>query len=415
MRRNKLTLPLISICLVLMAALSLMTACSSSTTSAPANTGAATTAAAKTLNIGSVWDLTGTGANIEGVMAKGEALCKDYINNNGGITINGQKYLINIISLDSQSTDAAAVNAAQQLVSQSKVSFVIGQTTPDEVEAIRSITDQNKVLYIAGTDDTPDAKFPYTFTALYPYKWPKTPEYDYLVKTYPNVKTVAVFNQDEAGNMASGVEAIAQIQKHGLTLGDHLIYPFNTTDYLPLVTKLVGTKPDAIDMCLNMPSSAAEIVKDARQLGFTGPILGGSPWDPTSELNQIGAAYATDFIWDTIDPTEADAQSQIPSQMQTVMKDWNDTYHVPFVLDALQGWNPLWVLKQAIEKAQSLDPTVVAQALENMTTIETGYGQATMGGKQTYGINAVVAGSVPLTRLENGKAEFLGWFKLNIP
>jgi branched-chain amino acid transport system substrate-binding protein len=369
----------------------------------------------KTLTIGSIWDLTGTGADIEGVMQKGEALCKDYINANGGIVVNGQHYQVNIIGLDGQSTTAASVTAAQQLVYQKKVSFVIGQTTPNEVEAIRSVTDPNKVLYIAGCDDTPSAKFPYTISAIYPYKWPKTAEYDYLVKTYPNVKTVAVLNQDEAGNMASGAEAIVQIKKHGLTLGKHMIYPFNTTDYLPIVTKLVATKPDAIDMCLNMPSNAAMIVKDARQLGFTGPILGGSPWDPKMELEQIGAQYATDFIWPTVDPTEKDAQSQIPALMAKVMKLWNDTYHVPFVLDSLQGWNPLWVLKQAIENAQSLDPTAVARDFAHMTAIETAYGAAKVGGQQTYGINAVVVGNVPLTRLQNGKAQFLGWFPLEIP
>jgi branched-chain amino acid transport system substrate-binding protein len=342
-------------------------------------------------------------------------LCKDWINAKGGITVNGQKYLINIIGKDTKSSAEGAVTAAQELVFQNKVKFVIGQPTPAEVEAVRSITDPNKVVYMAACNDSPDPKFPYTFTAIYPYKWPKTPLYDYLVKTYPNAKTVAVFNQDEGGNMASGAEAIAQIQKHGLTLGEHMVYPFNTEDYLPVVTKLVATKPDAIDQCLNMPSHAALVVKDARQLGYTGPIMGGSPWDPGLELSQIGANYATDFFWPSFDPTAPENKSQIPSQMTEVMKLWDNAYHVPFVLDCLQGWDSLWCLTQAIEKAQSLDPDAVVKAFENMKTIETGYGTATIGGLKTYGINGVVCESIPITRLQNGKTEFEGWFKLQIP
>ena len=402
MKKSLLSISL-AICMIIVLAFS---GCSSksSTTSAPANTTAPTSssAAAQTLNIGAIWNLTGTGSDSEAVMVKGMNLCIDYVNNNGGITVNGVKYKLKVTTLDAQSTTAGSVTAAQQLVSQNKVSFVIGETTPWEVEAIRGVTDPNKVLYVSGTNDTPSDKFPYTITALYPYKWPKTPLYDYLVKTYPNVKTVAVLNQDEAGNMASGAEGIAQIQKHGLTLGDHLIYPFATTDYLPVVTKLVATNPDAIDMCLNMPSNAALIVKYARQAGFTGPIMGASPWDPTTELNMIGANYATDFIWNTIDTTAADAQSQLPVEMTQVMKLWNDTYHVPFVLDSLQGWDSLIVLTQAIEAAQSLDPTAVMQAFGKMGTINTAWGKANIGGLQTYGINAVVCENIPLTRLQKG-------------
>jgi branched-chain amino acid transport system substrate-binding protein len=370
----------------------------------------------KVLNIGAVWGLTGTDADIHGVMAKGETLCESWLNSQGGITVNGQKYKINVITLDTKSTVEGAIMAAQQLVFQNKVKFVTGQPTPAEVEGVRSITDPNKVMYMAATDDTPSSKFPYTFTSLYPYKWPKTPLYDYLVKTYPNVKTVAVMNQDEAGNVASGAEAIVQIQKHNLTLGDHEVYPFAATDYLPIVTKVVSTNPDAIDMCLNMPSHAAVIVKDARQLGYTGPIFGGSPWDPNLELSIVTAQYATDFFWPTFDPSAPENQSLIPPQMAQVIQIWNQTYQgVPFVLDSLQGWDSLWCLTQAIEKAQSLDPTAVAKAFENMGTIETGYGTAPIGGLQTYGINAVVCESIPITRLENGKTEFEGFSKLQIP
>lgn len=377
--------------------------------------GTATTSAKNVINIGAVWGLTGNDADIHGVMAKGEILCESWINSNGGITVNGQKYKINVITLDTKSTTEGAVMAAQQLVFQNKVKFVTGQPTPAEVVAVRSITDPNKVFYMAATADDLSPKYPYSFTSLYPYKWPKTPLYDYLVKAYPNVKTVAVMNQDEAGNVASGAEAIVQIQKHGLTLGDHEVYPYAATDMLPIITKVVATNPDAIDMCLNMPSHAAIIVKDARQLGYTGPIFGGSPWDPTLELSIITAQYANDFFWPTFDPTAPENQSLIPPQMAQVMKLWDDAYHVPFVLDCLQGWDSLWCCTQAIEKAQSLDPAAVAKAFEGMQTIETGYGTSPIGGLQTYGINAVVCEPIPITLLKNGKTQFVGFSKLTIP
>ncbi len=60
----------------------------------------------------------------------------------------------------------------------------------------------------------------------------------------------------------------------------------------------------------------------------------------------------------------------------------------------LVGYNGLWVLLQAIEKAQSVDPQVVYEAYQKMTepgTFQTLWGDgAYVGGLQSTGVNAVL-------------------------
>ena len=50
------------------------------------------------------------------------------------------------------------------------------------------------------------------------------------------------------------------------------------------------------------------------------------------------------------------------------------------------GFEAFWVLAQAIENAQSVDPTVVKNAFEKMTKFETTTGPGKLGGAKTYGI-----------------------------
>ncbi len=46
----------------------------------------------------------------------------------------------------------------------------------------------------------------------------------------------------------------------------------------------------------------------------------------------------------------------------------------------IQGFDALYTMAQAIQNAQSLDPKVVADAWDKMTTIDTIFGPGKMGG-----------------------------------
>jgi len=367
----------------------------------------------KTLTIGSIWGLTGPGSEIMTMMSMSETMCKDWINKKGGIDIQGQKYLIDIITEDNKNAADGCITSAQKLVFQHKVKFVIGTVVPFQSETIRTITDPNKVFFMASVYDVPSPDFPYTFGAYFPYGDAKPVEYDYLVKAYPNVKRVYVVHEDEAANNRAADRAVVEIQKRGLELVANESYIWGTSDFYSLLTKVIATKPDAIDRNMGFPDNGATFVKQARELGFTGPILANSPWDPNLLLQMIGPEAATDFFLPTVDPTSPSVQ--VPPLLTEIMKLWDETYHVPFVLDACRGWDPLYVTVQAIEKAQSFDPEEVAKVFQTMGTVDTSVGPAPIGGLKSYGINAVLAENVPLSRLQNGEIEFIGWFPLNIP
>jgi hypothetical protein len=97
------------------------------------------------------------------------------------------------------------------------------------------------------------------------------------------------------------------------------------------------------------------------------------------------------------------------------VKLWEEKYKNPFILGALDAWSSIWGLTQAIEKAQSLDPTQVVKTWENMKSIETPWGTGTMGGARTYGINHTVLAPAPISRLQNGEVDSTHWYKPVVP
>jgi len=71
---------------------------------------------------------------------------------------------------------------------------------------------------------------------------------------------------------------------------------------------------------------------------------------------------------------------------------------------------------QALKKANSVDPKKVVAAFESMTapgSFQTAFGPGHMGGKKRLGVNRVVVRPMPISRVMNGKVEFVG-FKMPV-
>jgi len=85
-----------------------------------------------------------------------------------------------------------------------------------------------------------------------------------------------------------------------------------------------------------------------------------------------------------------------------IEKETNTT----FTMDGLLPMLAAWPLLQAIEKAQSFDADKVTNTFEAMESIETVFGPGKMTGQDLVGINRLILGPIPLSRILDGKVEF---------
>ena len=122
----------------------------------------------KTLQIGALDALTGFMAPGELPMNEGEQLGVEWINDNGGITINGQPYLIELVTEDIKSTGEGMIAAATKLVGQG-IKFFIGGIAPFENIAANSVLTPAGAIRLSNYDSlNPDEMgpdTPQTFTA----------------------------------------------------------------------------------------------------------------------------------------------------------------------------------------------------------------------------------------------------------
>jgi branched-chain amino acid transport system substrate-binding protein len=372
--------------------------------------------AAKTLKIGVIHSLSGFGSEVETVMRNGEVLCQEWINEKGGITIKGEKYLIDLIVEDQKGNVDGAVAAATKLVSRDGVKFIVGQMVPDMTIAAASVTEPAKVLrslaWGGGIPAVMNPDTPYTFRPVLSGAEVIPVLYDHLVKAYPNVKKIAILQPDEPGGQFFMSVSLKEAEAHGLKIvAKEFHNPLEQQDFYPVLTKVLAAKPDALDVGGTPPIPSSLKLKQARELGFKGPICSLSPVELYTILDIAGKDFAYNYFNPSLDMQSPD----VPPMMRELEKRWNDKFKTKFMFESFQGWDALWCLVQAIEAAQSLDPTDVKTAWENIKSIETCYGTGHMGGLKTYGINHLVVRRQPISGLDHGKVKLIKWYMPRVP
>ena len=367
---------------------------------------------AKTLKIGVIFGLTGPGSQMQLAFVDVLEMFADWQNEQGGVSVNGEKYLIELIVEDNNNTPPGSVTAATKLVHQDQVKFIVGAVVPVQVDAIASVTEPNKVLYSASRTDIVHPDRPYSFSPNYSFASPLPGLYEALLELYPYVKTMGYIVEDEPGARIVGELSQNIARGHGLNVMEPQSHPFEAPEYYPQWTKIIGEKPDAVDQGLKFPDSTAASIRQSRELGYTGPIIAPIPGDPNLILKMIGSPeFATDFIYAALDVYGPEA----PPMVKEIVALWDSSHDAPFDADGPEVWDSIWVMIQAIEKAQSLDPAEVAKAWENMDTFKSIKGTGRMGGAQVFGIKHMGFSPCPIIRLQNGEIEFIKWFDPWIP
>jgi len=369
------------------------------------------------IKVGIYAALTGPFASAEIHQRDGAMLAADAINAKGGITIKGQKYLFETVTEDNKSTAEGAKTASEKLVNDHKVKFILGGTITYICLAEAAVTEPAKVIrfvnYVGLMPGELTPKTPYTFKV-----GPSVPEclgptLDYLVEKFPNVKTIALITPQDGAEVPLQPLVEKTAQKRGLKLLNTVAWPHDTVDFYPKMTQLLSSKPDAVFVVHAYEEALVQMVKAAREMGFKGPVAVASYENPYDVVDMAGKDITAPFWssgWsrDVNDPNVTPEMKEVIRMAEAKLgkfHNWN-----------LWGWNQMIILAQVLEKAQSLDTTVVANTLRKMGTVKTVYGPGKMCGEKTYGIKNAVCSRLALTEvLPSGEVKHIRWTPYDLP
>ena len=376
----------------------------SDTTAAPAGE-------TKTLKIGTAMPLTGPLSLVALSFTRAWELYADDVNKAGGVKIGNDTYKIEFINEDSKQSAEGASTAANKLVNQDKVDFVMGAILESEMAAINQVTEAAGVLYavsnanIPGAPQDVSADKPLQVRPFYNHDQTQPVDLEYLKKTYPNAKTIAISSPD------IGYEGMVELLKtqateRGMEVVTVEKWSFGTTDFVPVMTKLNSVKPDVIWAMVS--GQANDQLKAARQVGFKGPFVSNSPLGADVFIVTVkDPAYLTDVICNSVDVTHP------TPEIQKLMDAWKAKWpNDPFISDAVHAYDMPWAIIQVMQKAGTTDAATVVKTMETMTNpgdVQTLAGPGYFGGADRFGVNRVLYRPLPLSRIMNGQIEWLGF------
>jgi branched-chain amino acid transport system substrate-binding protein len=196
-----------------------------------------------------------------------------WINETGGYTIGGTTYDIEIVSFDDQKDPKRAI-AGMEKMAQAGIHYVVGPNVDDGAAAVRPVAEKNGIMY-----------FPYAFPKSL-YTAPASNAILGMIANYQSgpaiykhlmenndVKTVAFVAANESDPLSQRDGGVAAAKALGLeVVSDSVTYQVDTTDFTPVLTPVMRTQPDLLVLSGVAPANAPQLIRSARELGFTGLI-----------------------------------------------------------------------------------------------------------------------------------------------
>ncbi len=267
-------------------------------------------AQSNTITLGAAVQLTGKDANTGRYYRDGYQFAIDRINQKGGITVGGKKYLLKLDLLDNQSDTNLDVQLYTQLVTRDKVDFLLGSYSTGVVLVDTSVAEKFQMPMVEGGGAASQI-----FSRGYKWIFGTLPRAeDYFASTIammgqldPKPKTVALITADDAFDVSVAKGTRAWLKKSALATVLDQQYAANSADFSSILTLVKSKKPDAIlwggllSEVLNSIRQAKSLDVSAKDLtSFTvGPptadfrkalgkdadgAFGMTPWIPTGAL-----------------------------------------------------------------------------------------------------------------------------------
>jgi ABC-type branched-subunit amino acid transport system substrate-binding protein len=361
---------------------------------------------AKTLKIGYLLCLTGWYSVFDAVEEGHVKIVAQMINDRGGLTIQGQKYNIELVGEDGKSSLDGITAGANKLAYDHKVKFVVGPTGFFSTGS-SPVFEPNKILHVSGyVSNQPgelDATTPYGFLGFNASIGTTIGAIKAMQKEYPKIKKISIVSPDD-GAIPYLIPKIKKLfENKGYTVvGDVVPFPNEMEDFSPIAAKLNAIKDaDAVFVENGSPVAVGKIAKGLRALGNNKPVV----YQGLSSCKDIMAISGKEAANDIITMGLTPLAKGNPALMDEVFNRSGKKEPI-FLFNP----NGLWVLTKVIQAANSLDPAVVKAKWETMDKVDCLFGTGIFSGDETYGLKRHALGHpLPYQKLVKGEVVYGGW------
>jgi branched-chain amino acid transport system substrate-binding protein len=311
--------------------------------------------AKEAIKIGGGFALTGAESSLDLPAANGAKLAVKEINAAGGVL--GRQ--IDFIVHDTKYEMSVTAQVAKQFIEQDKVVAVVGFTDTDSVLASGPTIQAASLPFIivgATSPKLPAQIGDMLFFACFGDNVQAAVGAEYGFNTYDKTAYLLWDKGAEYTTLLGGYFKTRYTELGGtIVLED--TYEDNTMDFSAQIAKVkaLPQQPDFYYISA-MPYNVGLVVKQFRDAGLTGPIIGGDGYDTPDILSVAGPA-AENVFFTTHALIEATEGTQ-------GIKKFIAAYNDPENAFAALGYDAVYLLADAIKRAGSTDAQAIKQALE---------------------------------------------------
>ncbi len=351
------------------------------------------------VRIGVVGPLSG-GAAQWGISARnGAEIAAAEVNEAGGLSLDGRKCLVTVLSQDSKYSAEGAAASANNLASQG-VSIIIGPIGSPEATGIKPVAERNRQVTFNASfaKDAIGTQWPHAFHASPGPGAFARPLVKIAKEKFDLKSVVVVAPNDQAGTDVASA-ATAAYGEAGIDAKEEY-YQRGTTNFAPIVARILRSNPTAIDTASSPPGDAAAMVKQLLEAGFQGVFgrLGGSATEEiiraAGGVEQLGNFYWIESIY--IDTKMLDTVVARQKKLnQSVLGN-------PTVV-ALFAASGRVALKAAANAGTVSDGSKVAQEIRKLTLDDPWLGKGNWTGLPAFGIRQELGFPVGMGLIVKGK------------
>lgn len=273
----------------------------------------------------------------------------DLYNEQGGFEIGGKKYKIEIVAIDDKNDPKLAVSGFERLTKQEGIHYIIGPNVDTTAASVQPVAEASGAIY-----------FPYAFQKSL-YSPPHANAVLGMVASYQagpiiykylmdkkGVKSVSFVARNESDPLDQRDQGVEAAKKLGLQIkSSNDTYEPGTTDFFPVMSRVVGNGADLIVLSGAAPADAPLLIKSARELGFKG-ILSTETAQDIKILNEVAGTAADGFISvggaSTPEIRSAEMEKFV-DHYKKVAGEWNDeagtkVYALEIILQTLRKIGP---------------------------------------------------------------------------
>ncbi len=323
----------------------------------------------------------------------------DKVNEMGGVNVNGKNYKFELVFYDDKSDPTESARLVEKLITVDKVDFLLGPyssgiTIPSSIVARRY-----RIPMIEGGGASSkifDKGNKYIFGTL-----PRAGDYfrstlEFLTKQDPRPEKIAILYADDKFDVSVGEGAKAIAEEMGFEVVEFEKYSEGASDFTSAITKAKKAGAEAT-LVAGHTEEAINFIQQSKELNYSPNLLALTVGPSEADFRKALGKDANYIYGVASWSAEMNFEGTLFEDTQAFVKQFTDKFGYDPDYHNASGVADVAIYKDAVERANSLDPQKVRDAVAATSGLKTIYGPV------DFMDNGQIIGSSVVLQILDGK------------